>query len=343
MGFLRLIRRVPSKICRAAREGDVLLLRSILKKHPQAANFICDEGWSPLMLGAGIRDHDSASSTCKLLLDAGADVHYQNAHGISALHVAAKWGHYILTALILLKGANPNISTSGGVTPLHLAAGTLYSDLGRSECCTTVMELLLDNGAEIDTVDFSGNTALHYAVEIGHTEIVRLLTSKGAEVDTVGHSGNTVLHYAVERGHTEIVRLLMSNGADPLIRNIKDYTPLYLSVVAGECDTTKVLIDCGAEVNPSCRKEGNQRPLHVVAKTSNVEIAKLLLASNADINAIDDSGYTPLQYAFENDPWVDDVDSEHSMVGLLKRHGAKLGDVSEDLFEAVESSNLKNT
>ena len=52
--------------------------------------------------------------------------------------------------------------------------------------------------------------------------------------------------------------------------------------------------------------------LHVVALTRHVAIAELLITGGADINAKDNSGFTPLDYAQGGD---------EGMIEMLERHG----------------------
>ena len=58
---------------------------------------------------------------------------------------------------------------------------------------TKMVELLLENNANIDALGEYGKTALVSAAERGHVETVKLLLQKGAEVDAVNSSGNTLL------------------------------------------------------------------------------------------------------------------------------------------------------
>jgi ankyrin repeat protein len=57
-------------------------------------------------------------------------------------------------------------------------------------------------------------TALHYACEAGHVEVVAYLLERGADAKRVSYSGFTPLHLAAAEGHLEIVKLLVKAGAD---------------------------------------------------------------------------------------------------------------------------------
>ena len=55
-------------------------------------------------------------------------------------------------------------------------------------------------------------------------------------------------------------------------------------------------------------------PLHIIARTDNIEITDLLIAAGADVNAKDNnSGFTPLDYAQGGDK---------RMIEMLEKHGA---------------------
>ncbi len=69
-------------------------------------------------------------------------------------------------------------------TPLMLAALT-----GQ----TSAAEMLIENGAEVDTKNNDGSTALLIAAFFGHPETLRLLIEKGADVNALNKEGQTPL------------------------------------------------------------------------------------------------------------------------------------------------------
>ncbi|XP_050072455.1 ankyrin repeat domain-containing protein 39 [Anopheles maculipalpis] len=86
--------------------------------------------------------------------------------GYTALHYAARNGHFEACQLLLLNGLGVNEVTNGGVTALHRAAMMGH---------TRIMELLLSFRANAMQKDNDGRTALHRAAEGGHLKSCQLL------------------------------------------------------------------------------------------------------------------------------------------------------------------------
>ncbi|HET9741035.1 MAG TPA: ankyrin repeat domain-containing protein [Solirubrobacteraceae bacterium] len=94
-----------------------------------------------------------------------------------------------------------------------------------------LLELTLDNGADVDSKDRFNGTGLIRAAERGHVRIVRRLLETGIDVDHVNRLGWTALLEAVVLGeggpaHTETVRALVGAGADVSIPDGDGVTPL---------------------------------------------------------------------------------------------------------------------
>lgn len=102
---------------------------------------------------------------------------------------------------LIAGGANVNVATKNGTTPLVHAA-----ELGHLE----IVKTLIANGADVNARLKPGYTALMLAADNGHAEIVRLLIENGADVNAMDNSGGTALRYAMT---DEIARILKSAGA----------------------------------------------------------------------------------------------------------------------------------
>ncbi len=92
--------------------------------------------------------------------------------------------------------------------------GTLLhmaAELGTSD----IIELLLSRGADVDARDQDGMTALHIAARGGDIVLVKPFLSQSADIDAKDNVGKTPVEYAVEKGWANIAELLRSRGAKP--------------------------------------------------------------------------------------------------------------------------------
>jgi uncharacterized protein len=89
---------------------------------------------------------------------------------------------------------------------------------------------------------------LRSAVQRADTEAVRaLLTPSNSLIDVPDEQfGNTALHWAVTGGYTEIVVLLLEASADPNIPNENGLAPLYLARDFGLGEIAELLSRFGA-------------------------------------------------------------------------------------------------
>jgi ankyrin repeat protein len=122
--------------------------------------------------------------------------------------------------------------------------------------------------------------------------------------------GATPLLRAAKAGDVEAVRLLLAHKADPNLPNLQGITPVMAAAGLGsnEIDTRgrfktqadlvaciDLLVKAGGEVNAS--DHNGSTALHGAALFGYDEVIKDLVAHNADINAKDQKGMTPLDSA----------------------------------------------
>jgi ankyrin repeat protein len=125
--------------------------------------------------------------------------------GATALHRAARGGDVESMLLLLQGGADPELPQVQGITPLQLAAGVGHGGAdtrGRfySEAqAIDTLNALIEGGANVNTQDQQGRTALHGAVRKGWTEVIQLLVDHGADIDLGDNNGLTPLDYALGR------------------------------------------------------------------------------------------------------------------------------------------------
>jgi len=164
-----------------------------------------------------------------------------------SIHDAAADGNIEAVKHHLAAGTDVNAKNGERCTPLHLAAG--YGQ-------TKVAELLLANGAEVDSKDDKYEvTPLHYAALRGRKETAKLLISSGADVNAKNVEGGTPFHLAAEEGQQQIVELLISKKADINARDNKGKTPLDWAATWGLKETADLLRKHGGKTAKELKAE----------------------------------------------------------------------------------------
>ena len=125
-----------------------------------------------------------------------------------------------------------------------------------------------------------------------NTKIIDILISNGLNLDSVDIRGQTPLMNASKRGNTKIVEYLMSLGANVRAEDNKQNTALHLSCTHSheECGI-KILQKCNTLV--SATNNELKTPLHISAGNGLVKLTQELLLSGASVNALDSDGMTP--------------------------------------------------
>lgn len=146
---------------------------------------------------------------------------------------------------------------------------------------------LLAQGADANTAQGDGMTALHVAAERGHGAVTDLLLSAGADVEAKTRIGSyTPLHLASRSGHGQIVRALLEAGADPrAVTTNSGVTPLHLAAAAMDgAEAVVALVEHGAEIDAREASSG-QTPLMFAAAFNRTEAVVALLERDADPGA----------------------------------------------------------
>jgi ankyrin repeat protein len=208
------------------------------------------------------------------------------------------------------------------MTGLHLAA---YFGI------KVVVQLLLDQGADVKATDTRGETSLHVASRNGHYEVVQLLLNQGADHKAACMKGGTSLHVASGNGHREVVQLLLEKGADVEAKDNLHRTPLYLASGNGHREVIQLLLDQGANVKAA--NKGGETSLYVASENGNREVVQLLLDQGADVKVANISGWTLLHVASRN--------GRREVVQLLLDQGAdvKVANISGWTSLHLASSN----
>ncbi|AGK76544.1 ankyrin repeat domain-containing protein [Streptomyces microflavus] len=126
--------------------------------------------------------------------------------------------------------------------------GTTALYLAAVQNLPEAVRLLLAAGADPDRASGEGTADLPLcgAACGGHTEVVEALLSAGARPDLREEFGFTALRWAVGLGHASTVEALLSGGADPLLPGPQGEPMLVLAAQRGSLRTVRALLEHGA-------------------------------------------------------------------------------------------------
>jgi len=196
----------------AARDpmGNTALVVAVNSGHTELAALLLEAGVRPdFFEAAAIGDTKVVSR----LLDRQPELLDSfSAEGFTALALAAHFGQLATMSLLLERGANRNIVSRHpiGVTPLHAA---LFG--GQVDAAI----LLIVNGADVTSRrggkgwPRAGWTALHYAASCGFDSLIDVLIDRGADVNACDDEGKTPLFVAIDHNQWRVAELLRRKGA----------------------------------------------------------------------------------------------------------------------------------
>ena len=131
----------------------------------------------------------------------------------------------------------------------------------------------------------------------GNIDHVKLSLKLGANVNATEEFdfNRSALYYAAEEGHLEVVKILVQNGADVNFRCLDMYTPLLIAIKYNHFEIAEYLLQNGAD--PNARGYNNKTPLHYAAHGGFPKVVETLLKYGAREDLKNGYGRTPLQEA----------------------------------------------
>lgn len=303
------------------------LYQAVLNLNPKLVEYFLDKGASIEKAGG--------TDVYGNIMMAAAGSKFNNSNDkspvdLEALEKSAENSAKITEMLIGKADKNIINDSLEGKTPLIIAVGNSYIDTAK---------ILIENGADVNAIDFEGWSALSYAVNNGDIEIAKLLLTnkakiKGelliaikspivesrinmmkllidnkANINYTDENGFNPLNIAIESGDMELTKFLITNGANVNSLMQDGVSLIGYAIAQNNMDLLQILIENGANVNYTGGDSWANTPLQTASRLGLDNVVRILLTRNADINAVDMNGNTALHTAALN--------SQLSVVKLL--------------------------
>lgn len=171
----------------------------------------------------------------KLLCQCGADVTLKGPDGMTVLHLAAKSGN-IQATQIVLESYRQTAPTSKLLKFINTTDDGQWSAMvwAAENGHGDIVSYLISLGADPNICDSENNTVLHWACLAGKIESIYPLAGN-TDSNIQNLLGDTALHIAARHSKTKICMILMGHGADLNIKNAANETPLDCADEKSEC------------------------------------------------------------------------------------------------------------
>jgi len=193
----------------------------------------------------------------------------EDLYGLTRMHLAARNGHVRVLSFLIEHGGDVNIPNeggrgTGGESPLHWAS------------TAEVVDLLIANGADANSLGAAGQTPLASAAFRNRPAAVRALVRHGADVNARSLLFDATVLMSACTG-------LVIDYGDPALNRYEDRIAII-----------EFLVSKGADVN--AQDEGGETALHCAAKYQ-ARFVELLLRLGADPNIKDGKGRRPIDWS----------------------------------------------
>ncbi len=282
----------------------------------------------------------------KLLLDHGADINVKDKEGLTPIdrvfgdtaEFLAKRGAMLdFSAVFLMRRlgeAEAYLKRDSTLADQRLTTGCFPLDQAIYQGWPDMARLLLDYKVDVNK-PLDGAPPVYRAASEGRLEILQMLLDHGAKVDALGDlDRETPLTAAARQGNADVVRLLLKHGAD--VNGGSGCTPLYMAAAYGRTDVVRVLLDA----HPADARHLD-RALFATANGGGqttsaqlAEVARLLIARGADIEARDDFRHTALVLA--------SLRGSAEVVALFLDKGAKVNVVDNNGSSALHHAAFRS-
>ena len=273
------------------------------------------------------------SRSLELGLPIQAGLHFLDEENSSPAQYAVEIGCIKSLEVLLKYGASPTLSEGDVLPPLHLACYQGKLDMvemmiqhcgveilqSRDQQEMTVLHrscmgqysegmisYLCEQGAELNTQDINGSTALHTAIVSGNVSAVEELIERGSDPTKQDLKGQNSLHHAVLQNRQEILRHLLEHRSSTSLVSEPDINgsyPIHYALNHGLHEMVMSIHTSLLLHHPNhhiFQDSKNNNYLHLAAHAGDFKTLTRLLdlpQSRSMLNATNNTGGTPLHSA----------------------------------------------
>ncbi|GBN14582.1 Serine/threonine-protein phosphatase 6 regulatory ankyrin repeat subunit B [Araneus ventricosus] len=300
IGAIRKIGKLKgAKISYLNRDGDGALHLATKLRNLEAIEALLDskanvnvknsKGFSPMHLAVIYRK----LSATKII----ARIDEANRFKNTPIHVSEAQKNIPALRLLCRSKANVNIKNVYGDSILH---SVIMTD------CEDEVKMLLDLGAKINVRNqSSGVTPLHVAVCYGNKDIIEMLLRYGADIHSLDGSGDMPIHSAAKFCSSVGIEAMIKHGEDLSLRDRSDLTPFDIVMVYVREDTFGTAVQTLTDLYKK-RYLKRRSPLgsHEILKTAKL-IFKFEIWKNFEHSKLNDHEYQsniiPILRSYIND------------------------------------------
>ena len=229
---------LPQKLLKAAKAGNLQLIRNIIEKNPLLVNTEDKEGRSLLLIAC----NKQSIKMAEFLIESGANINNVSKNYETPLIIASKKNDIELVKLLFQSGAK-------------LTSGAFVAALKTKN--VDMVKLFLDNGANVNCVLNFGTigrvediktTPLIGAFHLNAPEVAKLLIENNKMINYKDEKKFTAFKGACYHSNNELIELLIKAGAKPLFDELS--YGLDRSIRLNHWDTTKLLLKISNAIIP---------------------------------------------------------------------------------------------
>ena len=256
----------------------------------------------------------------KKLIESGADINSKNDKDQTALYLASLYGDLENVKLLIAAGADVNLASKNGVTPLGVSCGNPLIETNdeieknRGEITKALLAAGANPNFRSDDAIID-NTILHGCENV---DSVRALLAAGADVNAKNEDEKIPIMN--DELDPEIIRLMIKAGADVHVIDKDQDIPYFFEVKSPA--VLDAFLSGGVNINEVI---GDNKYLldeytslhYAVERTESAWVVQRMIEAGANVNAVEQHGETPLEKAVSH--------NKNTLVKLLLKAGAEFG------------------